>query len=175
MNPLVYPLVPLLLAFAVGCQTVTARSSEAPGVNWASYRTFAQLPPPAAARNMPGYSSITGDRIQQDISQQLKIRGLQPADRQSADLAVAIHVSGQPRTDVEGDGGWYGWYGDAYTVHYTEGTLVIDVFDRAQRKLLWHGWGQQAIFSQQVNSKAISNAVDQIMKKFPIPAPKQGS
>jgi hypothetical protein len=80
-------------------------------VNFASYKTFAQPPPPSSAANMPGYSEIVGRQIQDRISMDLQQKGLEPAALDEADLQVSgrkrstsragagtVRASSRPRT-----------------------------------------------------------------------------
>jgi hypothetical protein len=81
--------------------------------------------------NLVGYSSIVARQIQNEITNQLKAKGLSEASADKAQLMVVPHVSGQRRVDVRGD---YGYYGDTYAVRYVQGTLIIDIFDQAKKK-----------------------------------------
>jgi len=170
-------IVGLLLVSALwlaGCG-IKASTDFVPGTNFTSYRTFVQSPPPTGrVKSLPGYTEILGQQIQQMIAADLQSKGYQPAEAQAADLLVAFSVSGQPRTDVVGTGGGYGyggWGGGTYTQHYVVGRLVIDIFDNRQKKLLWHGWADKEIFEASRDPKAVEQVVQAIMKKFP---PEQG-
>ena len=86
-----------------------------------------------------------------------------------------------------GGGGWYGGYGMGYggmgyggmgmgastTTYsendYLEGTLVVDVFDKAEKKMIWQSVGQKTI--EENPEKAERNTpkvAAAIMKPFPI-------
>ena len=74
-------------------------------------------------------------------------------------------------------GGMYGWgmgVGTETNVqNYTEGTLNIDVVDRAQKKLLWEGVAVGRIREKALNDPqpVIEAVVTQVFEKFPKPAP----
>lgn len=158
----------LLLA---GCSTASVSYDEQ--VDFSAYRTFTQAPAPKSAPNLIGYTSIVGGQIQEEIANQLQAKGLRAASPETADLVVVTSISGQQRTDLVSDGGgWYGGYGDTYTVRYVEGTLVIDIFDRAKKQLVFHGWDQKDIFSSSGDTKLVLQSVDEILAKFP-PQPKK--
>ena len=158
-------------ALAVGCVSqVSTNMTYDNTVNFTTYKTFAQAPAPTYAENMPGYSEITGRKIQQRIAYDLEQKGLEPASAEEADLQVTFSLGGQPRQDTEYWGGW-GWYGPGTveTTNYVQGSLVIDIVDRAQKKLVWHGYGTENVFSQGGEEQLLFKAVDAVMAKYPPP------
>jgi len=156
-----------------GCAPkVTTKTTYDDSVDFASYRTFGQAPPPATVEGIPGYSEITGNKIQQRIAYDLEQKGLQPASWDEADLQVTFTLGGQVRQQVEYWGGYgWGWYGpgDVTTEEYLEGSLVIDIGDRANKRLIWHGYGSEDIFSQAADEQNVLRAVDALLEKYPPP------
>jgi len=136
--------------------------------DFASYKTFAQAPAPTHAQSMPGYSEITGRKIQQRIAYNLEQKGLELASADEADLVVSFTLGGQPRQEVEYYGGW-GWYGPGMvdTENYVEGSLVIDMGDRVKKRLVWHGYGTEDIFTQSGADEILFRAVDAVLEKYP--------
>jgi Domain of unknown function (DUF4136) len=71
-------------------------------------------------------------------------------------------------------GGW-GWrwgsgYGDATTTTetYTVGTLVVDLFDRKTKALLWRGSGNNTLSNSSTNNiKNFDKSVKKLFKRFP--------
>ena len=158
----------------VGCAgQVKTNISYDDTVDFASYKTFAQTPPPSYADNMPGYSEITGRNIQDRISMVLQQKGLEPAGMDEADLQVSFTLGGQQRQEAEYFTGW-GWYGpgEFQTENYIAGSLVIQMGDRVKKRLVWHGSGTEDIFSEAGNDELIMKAVDAVLAKYP---PAQGS
>ena len=145
-------------------------------VNFAAYETFAQAPAPTYASNMPGYSEITGRKIQQRIAYDLQQKGLEPASAEEADLLVSFTLGGQARQDTEYWGGW-GWYGPGTveTTNYVQGSLVIDIAERVRKRLVWHGYGTENIFSQGAEEEMLFKAVDAVMAKYPPPEAGTGN
>ena len=85
-----------------------------------------------------------------------------------------------------GYGGYYG-YGPAYgwgpsmsTAHttfneyeYTVGTLVVDVYDAKNKKLIWEGVAQGTIDENpRGREENIKKVVAQIMARYPVQPPK---
>jgi len=155
----------LLVGCAGQIQTNTTYDDSA---DFAAYRTFAQAPAPTYATDMPAYSEITGRNIQEQIAKNLQQKGLQPAGWDDADLQVSFTLGGQARQNTEYWGGW-GWYGagEVETENYVQGSLVIDMADRAKKRLVWHGYGSENLFSQSASDETLARAVDAVLAKFP--------
>ena len=70
-----------------------------------------------------------------------------------SDLAVSFTIGTRQKIETSTYGaGWYSyndWYVDRVVISdpqvqtYTEGTLAIDIFDRASKKQIWHGWASE--------------------------------
>ena len=99
-----------------------------------------------------------------------------PASWDEADLQVSFTLGGQERQDVEYWGGW-GWYGpgEVETENYVQGSLVIDMADRAMKRLVWHGSGTENLFTQTPNEEMVARAVDAVLAKFPPASGKTAS
>jgi Domain of unknown function (DUF4136) len=100
---------------------------------------------------------------------------------------INFHVNTQEKLDVSSTpahagyygyrAGAYGWGAGTYTTvdEYTEGTLNIDVVDRAQSKLLWEGIAVGRIHerARQNMQPVVDEVVRQVFEKFPKQPPKQ--
>lgn len=162
------------LLFGCAASQFDAKTTYDPSVNFASYRTFAQAPPPATVANMPAYSTITGNQIQQRIAFDLEQKGLTPASWDEADLQVSFSLGAQTHQQAYyGAWGW-SWYGPGPVpaTQYIAGSLVIDIADRAKKELIWHGYGTQDIFSAaDASEQTLFKAVDALLAKYPPAAP----
>jgi len=158
------------LLLACGANQFQAKTTYDSSIDFASYKTFAQAPPPSSVPNMPGYSTITGNNVNQRIAYDLEQKGLQPTSWDEADLQVRFSLGSQLHEQPQYWGAWgWGWYGAApMTTDYVAGSLVIDIADREKKLLIWHGYGTQDIFSsEQLNQQTIFNAVDALLAKYP--------
>jgi hypothetical protein len=126
---------------ALGCVgPVKVETEVEPGIDFSRLATFAQAEPPEDDPSRPRYTPEIGLRIQAEIASVLEAKGYEPAPRESADMEVAFVVSGESRSRrvVASDP-------DAnYSVRedYTEGTLVITVFETGTGRLVWRGIGE---------------------------------
>jgi hypothetical protein len=178
--------VPLLLtaALVAACASKpTIRSNVDPGTNFATYKSFGFLDEVTGKK--AAYDSFASTYIKTAVARVMQARGLQKSD--SPDLLVNIHVETKDKVSVSQTptgyyGGYYGYRGGMYgwgagvstTVdNYTEGTLNIDVVDRASSKLVWEGIAVGRISSKARDNPqpAIDAVVKQVFEKYPTQPP----
>jgi Domain of unknown function (DUF4136) len=101
-------------------------------------------------------NELMHERIVSAIKAKLKAGGLSEV-AEKPDIVVTYHLASKENTVYNttsvgygGYGGyWGGWRGygggmasaTTYASTYTEGTLIIDAYDAAQKKLVWRGAG----------------------------------
>lgn len=98
---------------------------------------------------------LMAERIVTLIKEKLIAGGLQEVT-ENPDIFVTCHGTSKERTSYNTTtmgyggywGGWYGWGGrmgmgttTINEINYTEGTLVFDAYDAAEKKLVWRGTG----------------------------------
>ena len=54
------------------------------------------------------------------------------------------------------------------TYQYTQGTVVIDIFERSDSSLIWRGWGSSDITNPSSFENNLDNEVNSIFKQFPV-------
>lgn len=132
-------------------------------------------------------------RIEQSVKSEFENRGIQYV-KEGGELVVGLYIVTQKKTEQVANttsmGGYAGWgYGGYYgmgpgwgwgapmasvttvsNVDYTVGTLVIDVFSTADKKLIWEGRGTKTVgdSNPQSNEERVSKAVSAIMTDFPV-------
>jgi len=131
-------------------------------------------------------NSFNKERIESAVAEELNKRGLSFV-QDGGDLTVSLFIQFDQKTGVNAytdnyasspygyryGPGW-GWgYGYSTTTYheydYVVGTLVIDVFDHQQKKLVWQGVGSQTVDDNPDNNEyGIKRAVRGIMSKYPI-------
>ncbi len=159
-------LLPLLLALAACAPRYDVRTDHDPAIDFAAYKTFAiPLRPKADTPDILD-NSLVRKRLEGMFAKHLSARGLVlAAEHDPADLLVRYWVTTEAKTDVStvptagvmvapgpyGYGAypgaypyWGGRWGSMYQeviVHdYTEGTLVLDLVDRARDELVWRAY-----------------------------------
>ena len=173
MRPGLKMLIPGALAVMVaGCSTLEVHTDYDPSGNFAAYRTFT-LKEGAKAKN-----SLAQARVTKALVQTLEAKGLKQVTGE-ADLKVYTHfVLGK---DVRlysygyGMGGWYGWrWGGGY--HTTDvqqiptGTIVIDLVDGKENRLVWRGTAKDQIsrdITPEERAVKTKEAIDKLFEGFP--------
>jgi hypothetical protein len=125
---------------------------------------------------------LTEGRAKTAVTDALVKRGwTAAADEASADALVVIHGATQDKKSLNtfySGGGWggYGWGGmgtSTTTVSdYQVGTMVVDIFDAKNKKLVFRGTAQDEVSDKpDKNTKKIDKAAEKMFKDFP-PQPK---
>jgi hypothetical protein len=174
--------VPLLAACAGSIKT--GHDSD-PNVDLGGFKSWAWIgeDPAAEAEKSPSQnrfvSALDERRLRAAIESQMQAKGYRRAPLQTADLVVSFTVTTEQRVQVDQTPGRSSvhhrgyhrrdWYrgSTALIQTYTEGTLVIDFFDRQSREAIWVGWGSKRLTENNDPEKAINRAVSQILEPFP--------
>lgn len=189
-----------LLALSVilwGCSSgVTIDTDHKAGVNFTEYKTYRWHDNSADAREYHGNDILDG-RIRSAVNNELQAKGYQMVATGPVDFQVNYSVTTQEKTDVRsyntysgmapgfavGYGRGYYRYGysmayyhepEVRTVHYEEGTFVVDVVD-ADNKLVWRGSAEGRLKKNQTveeKRQAIKDVVAKVLANFPPEPPK---
>jgi hypothetical protein len=158
------------------------RTQTAPQFNLTSYHSYAFVPKPST--DTEGYRSITTQSIERAVAREMQALGYtQAPPGQQPDLlinfSIKTHdkVESRPGPTVGVGYGWgwghYGWgglgnyYDDIQTV--TDGSLTIDVVDRAHNEAVWSGTAIGRL-SKKIEANpgpAIDTAVNDIFAHYP--------
>ena len=126
-------------------------------------------------------SDITGEksplmhqRLIQAIDDQLSAKGLQKTDANS-DLSVTYHGESTTMLVLDQVGYYDGWYRyggiGVSTVRarsYEQGTLVVDLVDAEQNRLVWRGVATDTVAgSPDAQTKQIETAIRQMFRRYP--------
>jgi hypothetical protein len=189
MPALVSRSVPILtlaasLALLWSCASgPTIRSNVDPSADFNRYKTYGFLDEVTGQRSQ--YASFVTQYLKTSIAGQMERRGFKRSD--DPELLVNMNIATKDKVSVTQTpasssmyygyrGGMYGWgmgVGTETNVqNYTEGTLNIDVIDRAQKKLLWEGVAIGRVRDKALDNPqpAIEQVVAQVFEKFPKPA-----
>jgi len=179
------PALSIALATAliqVGCETV--RTDFDRGVDFSSYETFDWLAPPrrassAAQSNLQdpfSSNSLLDKRVRAAVEQVLGARGFRKAVEANSDMRLNYHVIFRDKLVASGtDLGYYnryrhGGFGTSFGFsvrQYQEGTIIVDVVDRATDQLVWRGWAVGRNNDGNYDEAEISYAIEKILERFP--------
>ena len=174
-----FPLFFLIVFLLVGCSTIDVYSDFDPEADFSSIHTFAlkkvQVPGDVLADNPLLYK-----RIAAAVSAYLQQRGYKEVDPDKADILVVLRGGVKEKMRITDWGasrpypyGYrYGWDrpGRIDVHYYTEGTLIIDILDRARNEMIWQGLGTGILRrydDETRKQKLINQYVKEILDRFP--------
>ena len=150
-----------LTAGVVYAQHVTTDSD--PAAPFATYKTYAWTPGTASA------VSLTEQRIHDGVNAQLQGKGMTQVNS-NPNVFVATHVTTHtvPQVIADGFGPW-GFGGGMATVQtYTEGSLVVDLYDATTRKMVWRGVATATVSSKpEKNAAKIDKSLMKMFERYP--------
>ena len=108
------------------------------------------------------------------IDNEMKAKGFTKVES-SPDLLLNVLASSKEKINI--DNGYYGWgygpyWGSSSRVYqYTSGTIIVDIIDDKNNRLIWQGAGSGLNVSDlERKAEDIPDAIAEIMAKFPPPA-----
>ena len=168
---------------ALACATVSVSTDYDPTTKFSSYQSYAWLPDNPTPTGHPRLDSpLVQERIKKAIDLALESKGF--ARTESPDFLVRYDLSAERRLDVTTyDSGFYRGYGYRMSLpvtevrEYDEGSLIVDILDYHEKKVVWRGVGQGRLRSESASADPaeqqarIDKAVAAVLKDFP-PKPK---
>lgn len=121
--------------------------------------------------------------IASGLDSALQAKGWTRAEKGEGDVAVVYNVA--RNSTVKSDttysgygyvGGWgySGLTGSTSSARYTEGSLIIELFEASSKQLIWRGTASGALSDKlEKNEKKLSDSIEKMFKKFPPPPPKK--
>ena len=121
-------------------------------------------------------------RVMDELTAAIAAKGWASAPEGQSDAQVVFHGAGEVKRTLStfysggmGGYGYRGWggmggMGTATTTEsqYTVGTLVVDIFDKTGKSLLWRGAAQDELSDKtDKNIKKLGKASDKLFKDFP--------
>ena len=170
----------VILAIAItGCQTTEINTQVAPGADLSGYETYAILPVPDKIPGIdPGVVLRVRGIVRDAVEKEMNAKRYLMAPVSEADIVVNITGQVVPKVDITQWGymdvthhGWvhgYPYYGSEISVdQYEEGTLIIEVYNRPTKEMVWVGWGKTRRSERGPDPDRIQNTVNQILESFP--------
>lgn len=165
------------LVLVAGCSRFQVRTVQDPAVRFSDYESWAWVP-----RNVaPPVDQRLQDRaleriVRAGVTRAMAVKGYAPGTVSAADLLVTYRlvsadrqVAGAPRGYVaDGAGSWVraDWSSDSYE----RGSLVVDLYDRERRRLVWRGMATARLLphlSHDARVERVTKAIDEIMAGAP--------
>ncbi|MGI9544156.1 MAG: DUF4136 domain-containing protein [Cyclobacteriaceae bacterium] len=179
----------IIALIASGCSSVQIFTDYDRNVDFSNYTTFEMAPVQDKLPDEPMINQLNLTRIKRAIVGELEARGYEQT--RHADLAVNIYVKVDPRTAVTTmyDGpyfpyrgrfrfythwGYYdhwgiNWaYSDVQTRNYKVGTLVVDLVDTKNKKLVWQGIATSSLHELRKDPELkINDVIVRMFRRYP--------
>jgi hypothetical protein len=181
-----------VVALAACASGVQVRTALSPDASLTGLRTFRveQTPKPKIANAQSNsdpmlVNSISNRALRSDLQQGFEKLGYAVNDS-TPDFCVAYYASTDKKLDITTwnygypfrPRRWAGWgfyqprFGAAFdpmVTQYTQGTIIVDVFDPKTKDLLWRGQGVANVSdNQQDYTQELQTTVSAILAKFPV-------
>ena len=178
--------IAVLLVICGACSTLSVNTDFNPAYDFTNLKTYAWLD----RGEKPGTDArinndLIVDRVHAAVERILAAKGYVKTEAATADFMVSWFGAINKKLQLDSIDHFYSPYGygalarDPYwgrgmrittAREYEEGTLVIDILDPNQHKLIWRGAGTDRIGTnkdQEVITKGINDAIAAIMDDFP--------
>ena len=181
----------LTALFLQGCNSgVQVRVDYDPQENYEQLRSYAWAPLTEAERQEKARNNLVHERIQAAVDAHLAARGYAKVAEDQADFHVTHTVTIERHAQVYdnrasvgygrygtrgGVGISYGFPVSTTVQEYKVGTLIIDIIDVRQKRLVWRGAGDRTLgedYSPEKRTEIINTVVNEILGRFP-PAKKK--
>lgn len=168
---------------------ISTNSDFDPSVDFSGFHTYSWLP---AGNGMDDGAGVAGNqlidgRIRTAIESNLNAKGLRKASEGQADISVGYQITAQDRVQYNtvntgwggGYGGYYGGWGGmgmtmgsstTYATNYTDGSMIIAIFENSEKKMIWQGTATKTVdesLDAHERTQVINEAVSKVMADFP--------
>ena len=165
-----------LMLLLAACSGVSTSTDYDPAANFSSYGTYSWVETEGTSTD-----DLTDARVKSAVDATLAAKGLSKVSS-AGDLAVGYQVTTAERSTYNtvstgwGGGYRYGWGGagmgtsTTYEQNYTEGSIILAMFDQGTKNLAWKGTASGTLnpgASPDEKAKNIQSAVDKMLKDFP--------
>jgi len=167
----------ILVAFiASACAgTIAIKTDYDTSTSFSKYHTIA-----VKQGNFSG-NPVMDQRIFNNVVEALQAKGYRIVPEDLADAIAVVNAATREKHTYEvfydswpGWGWRYGWARPVVQEYdFTVGTVVVDVFDAATKRAVWHGWAENILSEDpERDAKKIQQAVTKLLDRFP-PQTKQ--
>ena len=182
----------LLVVLSISACATTLKST----VDVAEHAEFGELRTYAWITNQPMFASnaaspevvnpLNEQRIRTAVEEQLQNKGYRKVNIDQADFVVAFTLGARERVRVQqyyNDFGYnyygyhhgfrrfgrgFGGFGPSVSIRtFTEGTLVVDIFENTEKEAIWHGSATKRLSRDNGTRELIDEAVTVLLAEFP--------
>ena len=175
-----YAIILLIACLSVSCQPAykILKSEKEEGFRLSDYSTFGFYDIEASGDTSSKTFETNAGIIKEAISRNLQQKGLNEARDPALKINIALSVKEEVQTrqtDFRTDGlprymgqRRYSWKSEEVQVgKYREGTMLIDLVDLTNNKMVWRGGSQGILPKSKDFSVQINQVIDKIFKEIP--------
>lgn len=170
----------LVLSILSSCSTVKFYADYNEDTNFKEYKTYTKII--WNTENDSVVNSITKGKVLSAITRELSSRNISES-KLNGDISVSINFIRKDKIGTSSYTDYGGYYGYGYyrpmgystttyyNYTYTEGAIVIDVFDEKSKKLIWQGTAKQSFNTDEspdLTTEKINYVIQKIFLKYPI-------
>jgi len=162
------------IVFITGCSTIQVESDYNREVDFSKYKTYRWIPHVKGTEDNPLMNDpLIESHVRNAVNTEMTKKGFTKIEEGHPDFLMAYYFTARNRVDVTH---YYGyWYPQTNVYRYQEGTLVIDMVDRAEKQLIWRGWATGVLEDRSRINDQINYSVQKLLKKYPPDARKEGT
>jgi len=178
----------LIPVFLAACGSgISTNTDFDPAVDFSGFQTYAWLPAGNGMDDGSGVhaNQLTDSRIRSAVEANLNAKGMRKVSPDQADLGVGYQVTAQDRVQYNtvstgwggGYGGYYGGWGgmgmassQTYATNYTDGSLILGIFETSEKKMIWQGVATKTLSENpdtEERTQTINDAVAKLLADFP--------
>lgn len=163
---------------------VSVNTDYDPSIDFSAFHTYDWLPDGNGMGDGSGVhvDGLVDSRIRSAIDANLAAKGLRKVPGGPADLSVGYQVTTQNQVQYNtvntgwGGGYYYGGWGmgmgssTTYETSYTEGSLIVGLFENEGKKMVWQGVATKTLAENpdaEQRTQAVNDAVAKLMADFP--------
>ncbi len=184
-----YTIFAAVLMFLTACSSGPKIESDYDHtIDFSQYKTYGFFSPMGIEN--PNYSSIYGSIFRDAISKEMNSRGYRMSDNPDLMINVSGRLQQKTKVTTTSDpymgGGYYGYRRGAYGTwggygygtqthvsNYTEGTVNVDMVDRAEKRMVWEGVAVGRVNEKKSNEEtreAIYSGIQEMFAGYPFRA-----
>ena len=173
MQRVMLALMAMMFLFAGKSSAQQVKTDYDRSADFSQYKTYSW-------EHVKTKDTLDVDRIKSAVNAALAAKGWTQVDSGGDVSVVAMEITQNQQTlntFYDGFGGGWGWrrfggggFGEATTTTetYKVGTLVVDLFDTKNKKLLWRGTSSDTLSNNsEKNIKNLDKGVEKLFKQFP--------
>lgn len=157
-----------------GCSSLRVTVDYDPDFDFQTSKSFA-----IAHYNKEGEDTLFNDRLIRALEADLGSKGYTKTAKEEADLIVTFHTDVENKISIDTDYQMIGYAGYGYaggmvattrTHNYKKGTLIIDLLNPKNEKIVWRGMATDILKEHktpQERTQYINKVVKETMASFP--------